>query len=714
MPPRLCGSDWFTAADIALALGTNKKKIHRTAEREKWPTRQVNNRLEYQPPDRIAEIVIGSPLPSDGRGARGEGPTVRFSDLVAGDAQREAVLLREQAVQLLANNLHLGKQLAVALVCKHFATSHPLFPISARSLRRWGSRYAQAGLDGLVEQKRRRSGRKPFSLDLDASDILRTAAAAVDHGHAKGGPAHARLNIARAYRNLVADPTVAGPARQWLHGDHPAKSYVPPSVRAAVKQAAPESTVTLLQIGPKAMRDSGPYTECSYANVRPGQAFTADDMTANTYVWVEWPNERGYLLIRPQVLSVMDIGSLCWLNIRAVIRPKGQYTKDDVWGLIGDTFDKYGKFDIAVLEGGTWQSNVIRGHKTGIDDDTRFGGLRALGVKLIHTRTPRGKIIETEFNQLQHAADNCVGYCGRDERRDCPEHVKKWLAACESGKAHPRQFFMHLNQYTEHLAGVMRSLNNERNDGKVLRGETPFDKWSTVFGEEVGRGRPGPPRQFIPDSAKWMYRSSYNVVAITRNGVRITQGTGKYQQAYSYDAPELQANKGSRVVVYWNDYDPDTAAVIYTIRNGKPHEFLCVASRVSDLPRFGATQEQMASEAARKKLAHNLAVTKSAAIAPYLQRPAPPAVAREAGSGASPARTSAIGDRGIPDAAPTISDRINQVRAEADQVKAAGARRRAAVRSAKVTEDDRAAASGLGDRAEQTSAEEISDLFSSP
>jgi hypothetical protein len=75
-------------------------------------------------------------------------------------------------------------------------------------------------------------------------------------------------------------------------------------------------------------------------------------------------------------------------------------------------------------------------------------------------------------------------------------------------------------------------------------------------------------------------------------------------------------------MAFWNDADPDTDAVVYTIRHGKPHELICVASRVPELPRFGTSGEAMAAEAARKKLVHNLAHTQRASLAPYLQRSA--------------------------------------------------------------------------------------------
>jgi len=666
-------SEYFTARDIARATGWHKKQVHRIAARAGWPTRQNQNRLEYSPPQEIADILIGTPQKLSGAPL----PTVTFADLAHSDQARDTVLLRERAVTLLQNNLHQGKELALQLVCNHMRDEAPLFHCSVSSLRRWVDAYAAAGIDGLVDQKRGRVGRKSFAADLDEQTILRTAAAAVEHG-IKG-----RLNVARAYRGLVSDPTVAGTARQWLHGAHASKSYVVPSVRDQLRRVASPLATKLIQVGPKAMKLDGPYTECTYDNVRAGQAFTADDMTANAYVWVDWPNEQGFLLIRPQILAAMDIGTMTWLNIRAVMRPRGQYTKDDVWGLIGDVLDKYGLFDLAVLEGGTWQSNVVRGFKTNLDDDSRFGGLRALGCKVIHTRTPRGKIIETAFNSLQHAADNCPGFCGRMEMKDCPESVKKQIYDCEHGHSHPREHFLHISQYTDHLAGVMKALNEERNDGKILRGQSPFEKWTAEFPQD---------RKALPDSSKWLYRSAYSIREVTRNGVRVTIGTGKFQTAYTYSAPELEIHRGRRVVIWWNDYDPDTSAVIYSLRSGRPDKLICVAPRVHEIPRFGANQDQMRAETTRKSMARQLAVTQSRALAPYLRRTMTPEPA--------------------PAAAHPIAAQIQRARARREQAVATQRQIQREVNRAAVDASDVAAILEIRrDTTEAVSQDEITELF---
>jgi hypothetical protein len=598
--------DFFSAKDIARATGASKKTVQRTALREGWPVRRDGNKDLFQVPANIAAIIIAKPSADK----RCEAITVRFADLTGNDAQRENVLLREKAVKLVSANAAFGKERALDLVIAHMNQEHPLFKLGNKiTLRQWITKYELHGIDGLVEQKRGRVGVKPFVNDLTEEQILQGRAAAIEHGNARRGDAKAQLNIASAFRDLAGMPTINGSARRWLHGGYASKSYVPPSVRDALR--TPELATKLIQIGPKAMKLDGPFTECTYDNVPAGHTFTADDMTANAYVWCEWPNDEGFLLIRPQILAVCDVGSQAWLNIRAVMRPKGQYNKDDVWGLIGDTLDQFGLYKQAVLEGGTWQSSQVIGQKTNLDDDTRFGGLRSLGVKVIHTRSPRGKIIEQMFNVLQHAADNVPGFCGRMEMKDCPEVTKKNKALVDAGHAHPRQFFMHISQYTEHLKKVMNELNHTRNDGKVLRGEAPADKWAAD----------APTFDVMPDHAKWLYRSAYRVVEITRNGVRIGVGSGRNMIHHTWSNPEaLEQWRGRKVIVFWNDSNPEADALIYSIRSGKQDKFIGRAEYVNPIPRFGASDEQAEKELHRKKLSTQLARTHAASLAPYLQR----------------------------------------------------------------------------------------------
>jgi hypothetical protein len=203
----------------------------------------------------------------------------------------------------------------------------------------------------------------------------------------------------------------------------------------------------------------------------------------------------------------------------------------------------------------------------------------------------------------------------------------------------------------------------------------------------------------IPDSHKWMYRAARSVVQITRNGVRITQGSGRSQLCYSYDNPAiLEVWRGRQVAVFWNDSNPDTDACVFTIKAGRPHKFLCVAKRVREIPRLGASEEESSAEATRKKLHSQLAVSKSGNLAQYLQRGVRNA---ECGVGKDQLEVGKV---------------IEKAREAADQVIEQQARNRMAVRSVEVTAEDLEAATQVGSaecgvRNAEMTAEELSELI---
>lgn len=583
------GVDFYPLSVIAKALGLPKTTARRRAKA--WPMQREGNRELFAPPadvsSRCASIPQGlSPAPI---------PTVRFADLRSVDEQA-AVLAKEQAVLHYRELLRTGTGIELAMASVACACG-----VSPRSVRSWISGYTSNGLDGLVIQKRGVVGRKAAVDDMTPEEILQARALAIEHG--VGG----RPNVARALREMEADPALSAGARRHIHSARASKSSMPPSIRAAVK-TSPLLT-TLVQVGRQEAALSGRFTPCHYEDSTPGDVWTADDMTANVYVWVEWPNDKGYLILRPQVLAAMDVVSQCWLSCRVVIRSKSQYCKDDVWGLVGDLLDQYGRPKAFLFEGGTWRSNVVTGAKTGHSDDARFGGLRALGIQLRHAIGPRSKIIEGAFNSLQAAMDNCRGFCGRAEREDRPEPLKEQLYQIEKGQAHPRQYLMHAREFSAHVQSVMNVLNNERNDGQALRGLTPAQRWAEA-----------PALEQFPAESKWLYRSAWQVTQVTRNGIMISARSGKYRETYHYDAGFLPGLEGRKVAVFWNDHSPEADAAVLEISGRVPGRFLGMAQAVTRISRFNASKDELSAEAARKAAAMRAAVVESKSLAPYLQR----------------------------------------------------------------------------------------------
>jgi hypothetical protein len=96
-------------------------------------------------------------------------------------------------------------------------------------------------------------------------------------------------------------------------------------------------------MGTKAARlSSSRWTPGNYDNVKAGSVWCSDDMTSNVLCWVEWPNAQGFKIGQPQLLPILDYGSIRWLNFRLIVRDSGQYTGDDCAGVFGDAFEAFG------------------------------------------------------------------------------------------------------------------------------------------------------------------------------------------------------------------------------------------------------------------------------------------------------------------------------------------------------------------------------------
>ncbi len=596
---------FFPAQEIADALGVCKKTVHRHAEALRWPRERVGAGFHYAVPAEIAAKIAAlagralSPL-SDGEtdhGGQGiDRPTITFQDIANDERQARKVGLRQAAVELCQSFRDLGREAALALTVKRMREEHPALNICVRSLRDWCQSYAAHGVNGLVEQKRGIVGRRGVEVPEEFQNLGK--ALVIERG-----------SLAMAARELASHPDLPAGMRLFLHGGHSNKSYVTPSIARAISPAI--LTQELIQ-GPKNARLKGRWTPGDYSSCRAGDYFVSDDMTSNVLAWCEWPNAQGWRIGQAQILPVMDVRTLRWLNVRVIMRDGGQYNaQDDIWGLFGDVFDTFGlPSEGFVLEGGHWQSNVIRGVRTGLDADIRIGGLESLGLRNMRSFDPRSKIIETQFNTFQRFMDRMPGWAGRDQRTQLGEAIKKRMALLrvKNPEHHPREWFPHVSQLADQVKLAMENQNHERQDGKLLRGLSPLELWAEH----------NPQLRSIPDSAKWLYRSAMNVSKVTSNGVRITRGSGPKQVVYFYDNPALLVpRQGQNVIVHWNDGNPKSDACL---RDARTRAFIGMASYVKPLDRFNAKDEELSAEARRKQAALHYARTEMRAIQPELVR----------------------------------------------------------------------------------------------
>jgi hypothetical protein len=563
----------------------------------------LNRRDAHSDGSSVGQANTLEPIHQTAGASSSDAPAVRFCDLTD-QQQRAKVLWRETVVTAILAAEAAGASRRQAVLQ---TLARPQFAGASRAAAYlWVAHYHAAGIDGLVEQKLGRSGRRSFISRIPKHLLEAARAAACEHGTAG---ADGRQNFARAVRStLLGHPELPVDVARHLHTEHASKSYVPASLRGALRVSPLARAVVQ---GPHAAALATPciVTSC---DTQPGRVATADDMTANVYCWCGAPNELGYIVGRPQILAWLDVGSHRWLLLRTIMRASGQYTRDDVWGGIGDVMSQYGVYPEWLFESGIWRSNLIIGERTGLSDDERFGGLKSLGCVLHRSLRPQSKPIEQAFDQLQARSDRFPGYCGRDERSERSEALDKILGACKRGQMHPSQVLPHLSQYARHVESCAAELNGERQDGRTLRGASPDEAWNVAQVQLPA----------LPPTAAWMFRSAVSRVTVRRDGmIRCTLRSGKYLEEYHYRNPEiLMPRCGQTLIAYWNDRNPQADAVLMTA--AKRPEFVGAAQYVEPISRFDATDEQLRREGQAKRAAVAYARAEVSTLQPHFQRSA--------------------------------------------------------------------------------------------
>jgi len=141
---------FFSARDIAAALGVCKRNIQRRAARERWPKRRVQNKDLFAPPPailhRVCLVIVSRPA--------GAAQPRLITRAGLAEALR---LLGRVACLFTLGQLRLTLPIKAAL--RQTTRVSPI-PSSTSALRRWSLAYARAGLSGLCERKRGRVGPK--------------------------------------------------------------------------------------------------------------------------------------------------------------------------------------------------------------------------------------------------------------------------------------------------------------------------------------------------------------------------------------------------------------------------------------------------------------------------------------------------------------------------------------------------------------------------
>jgi len=359
--------------------------------------------------------------------------------------------------------------------------------------------------------------------------------------------------LAPAFRVLIREgiETATGSER---------KSYVPKPLRQLAAQDA--LIVAAAVKNERALRSMVPTLSCDPSRYKVHDIFTYDDVTLPILWYV--PDGAGWFnIVQGQCLVGADWRS--WRVLQFSLQPDAQYNSKVIRTLFAKTFAAHGLPKELKLEGGMWRSaRLIHGNdaqRKAVEDagleythgDVIHGLQTQLGLKITHAITPTGKTqIESIFRLMQDYLWGDKGYCGRDQRTDLPDKIKRQKYQVEHRQAHPSEFFYSFPQLEERLHQVFTQYNAAPQDGDWLKNESPDEAF------EKYQNREDPPIAFDA-RCRHLLACQVSIRHLkTDHTIRFEIGREKF----CYFSPPLMAlPAGARVMIHFDPELPECITV---------------------------------------------------------------------------------------------------------------------------------------------------------
>lgn len=509
------------------------------------------NRLElYLPDNPKPKADPARPLPHEADFKELRETIQSFTDSAAPSAAEKSALW-SQAFELVAP-IAKRERKAVRRALVKFLTRHaPTLADNEHALRvnfeRKFARWQEQGESpaAIMDGRELKRG-VPTSTPIPQDDIDRIAYKAAFEC---GG------RVAQATKQLVASGNRSGLSPgtlELLASPRTRKSAVPKRIMRAVLPDV--EMIAPYRLGKKAIDDSTAHIERDYSKLASMQVVTADDLTAPIYFYV--PDGRGwYDLTRGQVLAFVDVRS--WKIIAWSIQPERNYNSLVIRTLMNRVCASNGLPSVWLFERGIWKNaKLVKGETpAGWDDGLSWPavqtGWEQVGVRFVHATRARTKPVERVFGLIQDMMEGVRGYCGRDERRDCPEVTKRAMDDVRARRvSHPGELFLSFDEWETELGNIIERYNATSQDGEVLAGLSPNEAFESYWPDT------NPPTKF--DANCWHLVAHYvKQVPVTANGVCFSVGSKKYV----YRNERTGLDRGKQVLVWFDVECPEFICV---------------------------------------------------------------------------------------------------------------------------------------------------------
>jgi hypothetical protein len=320
------------------------------------------------------------------------------------------------------------------------------------------------------------------------------------------------------------------------------KSGVPDRLREAVTPLVKMLTPRVL--GGLHKENSLAYHKRDWGRVKVYECFCADDFTWPVYFWLK--NADGsYGLTRGQCLLVIDARTLRVLEYS--LQQDRNYNSRVIRSLMTRVGENWAWPDTWLFERGIWKESKLIHGSTALPWGEVEYGLERLGTRFIHAIHARSKPVERVGGAIQAHMENLPGYCGREERHDCPEHTRKAKLMVERG-GNPEGVFFSFAQWEAEFARVCERYNAEVQNGDIIRDLSPDQALERL------RDPNDAPRKFGPDT-RWLLANHKSDKKVTTNGITLRFG----RKTYVYRSAVTSELQHQIVRCYWN---PDTPEML--------------------------------------------------------------------------------------------------------------------------------------------------------
>jgi hypothetical protein len=276
---------------------------------------------------------------------------------------------------------------------------------------------------------------------------------------------------------------------------------------------------------------------------------SADDFTMPVYYYV--PDGKGwFLLTRGQILLFTDFRTLRIIGWS--MQPDRNYSSLTIRSLCTHVFAEHGVPSVLQFERGIWESaSLIKGRDPAPFEFTEVvQGLREFGIKFIHSIRPRSKTVERIGGLVQDLLEAEPGYCGRNERVDAPETLRKQMAEVEARKAHPSKYFYSYEDWHRRFGEIVNQYNAAPQQGRILCGLSP-DTALIKFADADD-----PPMQFSA-GLRYLLAHDKRPAKVTLNGVTFQVG----KQKFNYRGNEIAHLVGQDALAWFDPENPETLVV---------------------------------------------------------------------------------------------------------------------------------------------------------